>query len=67
MSLSCDQIEEIEMQNSDDSAPDAKLNSVDSRPPNHEAVMKWYREEEAPKGAGIDTEDRPTKWFHGES
>uniref|UniRef100_A0A6B2EDF2 Putative phospholipase c n=1 Tax=Phlebotomus kandelakii TaxID=1109342 RepID=A0A6B2EDF2_9DIPT len=65
MSLSCDQIEEVEVQNYDDTTPDTKLHSMESRPANHEAVMKWYREDEAPKGAGMDEHDHPFKWFHG--
>ncbi|XP_059608626.1 SH2 domain-containing protein 4A-like [Phlebotomus argentipes] len=65
MSLSCDQIEETEGQNSDDSTPDTKLNNLESRPANHEAVLKWYRDEEVPKGAGMDDHDRPLTWFHG--
>lgn len=42
--------------------------SIDSnvpRPANQEVVVKWYRDEEYPRLAGFDTEQKPSKWFHG--
>jgi hypothetical protein len=44
------------------------LSSLDvsiSKPPNKEAVMKWYREEEFIKGAGLNPDGTSAKWFHG--
>lgn len=35
------------------------------RPPNQEAVVKWYRDEEYHRQAGMDENGRPVKWFHG--
>uniref|UniRef100_A0A1L8D8P2 SH2 domain-containing protein n=1 Tax=Nyssomyia neivai TaxID=330878 RepID=A0A1L8D8P2_9DIPT len=65
MSLSCDQVEEVEVQNNEDSATETKLNHMESRPSSHDAVMKWYSQDEEPKGAGVDEQGRPLKWFHG--
>lgn len=35
------------------------------RPPNQEAVVKWYRDDEYPRKAGLDDSNHPTEWFHG--
>lgn len=36
------------------------------RPPNQESVVKWYKDEEYPRKAGLDEiTNRPSKWFHG--
>lgn len=36
------------------------------RPPNQEAVVKWYKDDEFPRNAGLEeSTGRPSKWFHG--
>lgn len=46
------------------SSPPSSLDSNISRPSSQEAVIKWYREEEFHRKAGIDKR-RPFSWFHG--
>lgn len=46
------------------SSPPSSLDSNISRPSSQEAVIKWYREEEFHRKAGIDKQ-RPFSWFHG--
>lgn len=48
------------------SSPPLSLDPSIPRPPNQEAVVKWYRDEEILKGVGLEN-GRPAKWFHGES
>lgn len=48
------------------SSPPSSLDSNMSKPPSQDAVVKWYRDEEFPKGCGINSEDgKPFQWFHG--
>lgn len=47
------------------SSPPLSLDPSIPRPPNQEAVVKWYRDEEILKGVGLEN-GRPAKWFHGE-
>lgn len=42
------------------------LDSSVPRPPNQEAVVRWYKDEEFTRKAGLDeVTGRPLKWFHG--
>jgi hypothetical protein len=44
------------------------LSSLDvsvSKPPNKESVIRWYREEEFGKGAGLNLDGTSAEWFHG--
>ncbi|XP_037052533.1 SH2 domain-containing protein 4A-like [Bradysia coprophila] len=48
------------------SSPPSSLDSNISKPPSQDAVLKWYRGEEFPKGCGINSDDgKPFQWFHG--
>lgn len=51
-------------QTNSSSSPPSSLDSNISRPSSQEAVIKWYREEEFHRMAGIDGR-RPFRWFHG--
>lgn len=46
-------------------SPPISLETGVSRPPNQEAVVKWYKEEEFPKKSGLEGDLIPAKWFHG--
>jgi len=46
-------------------SPPSSLDPSVPRPPNQEAVVRWYREDEWNKGAGLDNDGLPAKWFHG--
>lgn len=35
-------------------------------PPGKQAVLEWYRTNEYPKKAGIDSSNNVEPWFHGE-
>lgn len=58
-------IKEDRLDNSANSSPPLSLDPSIPRPPNQEAVVKWYRDEEILKGVGLEN-GRPAKWFHGE-
>lgn len=49
------------------SSPPSSLDSLIPKPASHEAMIKWYREIEIPKGAGLESImlRSPCKWFHG--
>jgi hypothetical protein len=54
---------DIGIQNND--SPPSSLDLSVPKPKNQEAVMKWYREEEFTKGAGLESHTKSAKWFHG--
>jgi len=38
-----------------------------AKPPNRLAVIRWFQEEEEPRGAGLDLKtNQVTSWFHGQ-
>lgn len=49
-------------------SPPSSLDSGVPRPPNPEAVLRWYRDSEMTKGTGRESSAAnagPAKWFHG--
>lgn len=48
-------------------SPPSSLDSLIPKPANQEAMIKWYREVEIQKGAGLESIilRSPCKWFHG--
>lgn len=49
------------------SSPPSSLDSIIPKPASHEAMIKWYRDIEMPKGAGLESIilRSPCKWFYG--
>ncbi|XP_026733183.1 SH2 domain-containing protein 4A-like [Trichoplusia ni] len=37
----------------------------ESKPPNKEAVVEWFRTHELKRGVGLDENNKPVDWFHG--
>ncbi|XP_041982300.1 SH2 domain-containing protein 4B-like isoform X2 [Aricia agestis] len=35
------------------------------KPPNKEAVLEWFRNNEQKRGVGLDENNKPVYWFHG--
>lgn len=79
-SLNCDQWEAVEekqkqeqqtrrtviLEKSPSSSPPTSLDGSVPRPPNPEAVLRWYRDTELAKGTGREINGvGPAKWFHG--
>lgn len=41
--------------------------SAAGKPPNREAVVEWFRTQELKRGVGLDENNKPVDWFHGEN